>query len=602
MSQTEGDRAFRRRAAVRFALTLLLLAVASMEWKGYRLGGSNHSIQVPLTRHLDDPSLYARDPLLASFAGYATFFFHGLAAVVGTVGGLELVYFLLYVVFHALALSAVYALAALLFRSPPVSAVACLLYLGQVAGLGAENTYWPRLTHAHAAGAVLLWAVYFHLRGHSRRAMVLCGVVFNLHALYAAHVLALLVADRLGSLRGRGLKRLAADAAMAMALAAPSLAWIVTRHDPVAAAEWPLWLDTLRERSGLHAFPLSVPGAVYARFLLVLILGALGMRIGPGGPALAGLERFALATAGLCLLGLVFSEWLPVRPVIEAQLLRSSKWLTILALACAARLLVASWAWGGIARGAALLCGLGLVLQQPAWTAVGLALYLCLESHRRSLAVVAACGGALFLVALTGAAPLPDRFGLALVVGALSRAVESPAVIACLVGVLVLRSGAPDGGLALRGGAVVLLLFLYVLPQIYRDHRSALRAEPWTDVQLWVREHTPRDALLLTPPHREGFRVFSERAIVGEWKDGTQQFFSWAFAREWRTRMDDLGGGWTSAYDRLPPELIEAIARQHRANFVVVAANRELALPRLYVNDEYAVYRASPPEGPAPAP
>ena len=45
-------------------LQLLLLALAAVEWKGYRFGGSHHAIQVPFVEHLARPALFASDPLL----------------------------------------------------------------------------------------------------------------------------------------------------------------------------------------------------------------------------------------------------------------------------------------------------------------------------------------------------------------------------------------------------------------------------------------------------------------------------------------------------------------------------------------------------------
>ena len=60
----------------------------------------------------------------------------------------------------------------------------------------------------------------------------------------------------------------------------------------------------------------------------------------------------------------------------------------------------------------------------------------------------------------------------------------------------------------------------------------------WREVQDWVRLNTPKDAIFVTPPQEAGFRVFSERTVVGEWKDGTQQYFDEKFAtngpRGWR--------------------------------------------------------------------
>jgi hypothetical protein len=41
----------------------------------------------------------------------------------------------------------------------------------------------------------------------------------------------------------------------------------------------------------------------------------------------------------------------------------------------------------------------------------------------------------------------------------------------------------------------------------------------WIGVQLWAKENTPIDAMFITPPYLQGFRIYSERGAVAEWKD-----------------------------------------------------------------------------------
>jgi hypothetical protein len=176
-----------RRVSVHLALALALFAIGSMEWKGYRFGGSNQSLQVPLLKHLADPSLYTRDAVLTSFEGYSSFFFQALAPAV-RVTGVEPLYFALYLLLHMAALAALFGLARRLFASTAAGVIACVLYVAAVPSLGAEFTYWPRLTHAHAATALLLGALYFYVAGRTRLAFVLCGLAFDIHALYAAYV------------------------------------------------------------------------------------------------------------------------------------------------------------------------------------------------------------------------------------------------------------------------------------------------------------------------------------------------------------------------------------------------------------------------------
>ena len=122
--------------------------------------------------------------------------------------------------------------------------------------------------------------------------------------------------------------------------------------------------------------------------------------------------------------------------------------------------------------------------------------------------------------------------------------------------------------------------------------RSASAGSPaWRATQDWVRTHTPRSAVLLTPPKEAGFRVFSERTIVGEWKDGTQQYFDDAFVKEWGARMEALGDG----YDKLSDARLLELARRFGASYIVLPrATGRRGLTLSYRNPSWAVYRAEP--------
>ncbi len=235
---------------------------------------------------------------------------------------------------------------------------------------------------------------------------------------------------------------------------------------------------------------------------------------------------------------------------------------------------------------------LGLALAQPGWLAVGLALYLIADPRRPSLAVSAAVSGVLILAAVTRSAPLPERMGLQLVTDLARDIFVDPRVLAVLAPLFLWRAARAQGSeigsrLALAGGVLAALVF--VLPSIGRASHAGIRGEAWTDTQLWVAAHTPKEAVILTPPQREGFRVFSRRAVVGEWKDGTQQFFSDPFTWQWKQRMADLGGD-SQAYDGYDTARIREIASRYGAGYVVRDSGAPLDLDKLYENSEFAVY------------
>ena len=63
----------------------------------------------------------------------------------------------------------------------------------------------------------------------------------------------------------------------------------------------------------------------------------------------------------------------------------------------------------------------------------------------------------------------------------------------------------------------------------------------WVDAQKWCKDNTPIDAIFLTPPDIGGFRIYSQRTIVGDSKDGAPCVFSESYAKNWQARMDELG-------------------------------------------------------------
>jgi hypothetical protein len=140
----------------------------------------------------------------------------------------------------------------------------------------------------------------------------------------------------------------------------------------------------------------------------------------------------------------------------------------------------------------------------------------------------------------------------------------------------------------------------WLAPSAYQRKRPRWERGPWRQVQDWVRLNTPKDAIFLTPPQETGFRVFSERTVVGEWKDGTQQYFDEGFASDWGERMAALR---PAGREKFGGRELLAAARRFGASFVVAAPlRRPESLQELYRNGGYAVYRVPPAAAGAEAP
>lgn len=121
-------------------------------------------------------------------------------------------------------------------------------------------------------------------------------------------------------------------------------------------------------------------------------------------------------------------------------------------------------------------------------------------------------------------------------------------------------------------------------PSVNCDDESS-----WREVQLWARDNTQKSDVFITPPYLTGFRIFSERPIVGEWKDGTQQYFDSEYGPVWWERINDLGRD--KEFDKLDLEKLVLLADKYKARYVVVPASKELDLEMVHKNSGYRIYR-----------
>jgi hypothetical protein len=136
---------------------------------------------------------------------------------------------------------------------------------------------------------------------------------------------------------------------------------------------------------------------------------------------------------------------------------------------------------------------------------------------------------------------------------------------------------------------------------VLRPAAPQMTDDTWSDIQRLAREHTPLQARILTPPRRNGFRLHSQRAIVGEWRDGTMQFFDPAFAREWEQRMAATDPERTQGFRA--PQWVE-LATSLGAEYLVLPVGSEAGLLPVAANSDWVLCKAEeippPPLPPAP--
>jgi hypothetical protein len=560
----------------------VLLAIAGTIVTGYRFGDSNHGITVPILKRLMDHTLYPGDVMVATAEKFPTVFYRALAFVLPDPGAIPAAFFVLYVIAIAATLAGAYRIGR--WAGGPWAGLLCLLFAVPVRiGLAGEALYRVAFSHSHLASALTIWAIVWFLEGRRLLPLLVLSLGAYNHLLYSVYVLVpmtlvvLLEGWERGDRRRTGV--LLAVAALPLV---PLAIWALSR----GVAMTPEWLDLLRLRSAHHSFP-SFFGADLPDAVALLALAVLAASRAPADRK----RLFALFLAGTALqfvLGTVFTEYWPVKAVLQYQPHRTWRFLLLLLRAMAAAGVVDGYRAGGLSRVAALATGVILFL--PGLEAL-LPLAVLAQSAvgRPSAAPWARLFSVGIVASLTG---WDDRPVVDTLTNENIRLLMHPLVLAAAaLGVVVAsaRDASPRTRQVLTAATAALTL-VFLLPYAYRVARTRWESGSWRATQNWVRENTPRDAVLLTPPKEAGFRVFSERTIVGEWKDGTQQYFDDAFVRVWGDRMEVLG----DEYARLPDEELLALARRFGARYIVTPRrNRPRALPRLYDNGSFEIYSAT---------
>jgi hypothetical protein len=158
---------------------------------------------------------------------------------------------------------------------------------------------------------------------------------------------------------------------------------------------------------------------------------------------------------------------------------------------------------------------------------------------------------------------------------------------------------------------LLIAVFLIAMINMVVAHRTGIRIDnpfkhngnPTIDAQLWLKENTPENALILTPPYKKEFRIFSERATLGSWKDWTFNCLSRNFAFSMFERLHDVGGISLNSdisgnednikkyYWGLKEDSLVQIAHKYEIDYVVMEKYNPLNLKKVYENKQYTIYK-----------
>jgi len=317
------------------------------------------------------------------------------------------------------------------------------------------------------------------------------------------------------------------------------------------------WLQLVYSRLGASVLPWRWDFSKWLNLAIWLGLILLGLRVSPAKSA----NRFTYILIGalalLVAITIVFSELIPLPVVIQLQFARSLVLLILVSCVYGAILVL------HLIRQASLL-----------FPVIGAALAILLTAAQANPIVWGAVGIILIFTALNLGRLRPPSDATALAM----PAIAGPGVLALMS--LILLGIAPG----------VTLPLTVDWPR--SDDQIMNGSDPWIKVQLWAREHTAADSIFLTPFDHDGFRVYSERRPLVEWKEGGIGLFDPEFGFAWRDRFQAE----VDVFGSKPPKLdkFNQFYARYRFDYMVLYADwpSPPKWTRVYSNDQFAVYQA----------
>lgn len=558
----------------------LLAALASLTLIGYRFGDSNHGITVPILKRFIDPSLYSNDPLVATGDRFPTLFYRVLSAFLPSTDWVPFAYFALYILSIALTYAAVYRMGVWASSGDrSVGALAVLLALPVRTGLAGEALYRVAFSHSHLASGLDLMALALFLEGRRVLPLLILSLGVYNHALYSLYLLVpftlMILWESSATSRRTTIKHLA----LGWLPVTPFLVNAVMTGKPMTRE----WLDLLILRSSHHSFP-GFFGDALPDAAIWLLLG-LAAAVRCDATRLKNLAAVVFATAILFVVGTLFTEFIQIKAFLQFQPHRIWRFLSVVLLAFMAVDIVRLWRLSPLMR---LLSALYfLTIFATGLESLGpLVLIGVLSANRPALPSWLRLLGAAVLVTLEW----PERTVVwtDYVVEFLRRFQNGP-VFAALGVALIVALARDEENRRRRLALSVLALALTLGPLSWNQYRwqeQRFELGSFRAAQNWARQNTPKTAVFLTPPKEAGFRVFSERAIIGEWKDGTQQYFDDGFAREWGRRMEIV---MAQEFGKYSDDEIVSLARQFGADYIV-GQGRRRKLPVAFDGGSTVVY------------
>ena len=490
--------------------------------------------------------------------------------------------------------------------------VAMLLYTAETNNwiLGSPASYANFFHHGLPYSyPLIIWSMVFFFQQRYTIAFLLAGISWSFHPMCTVFLLAAYGMYWLFNVKAFKPRTLLS---CFFAFTVPAMPILVKALNNTGMGQMPdaIWMKVVIWTAWYTCFPSVWPLSWLVQASLFFLLFLLSLQSLPAGRPKNSIKIFMLTFALMCLAGTIFADYYPVPFIIKLSLWRSTLIFLFMALPCIACFLATIF---DRTLGRRFLVIITIVL---------LTGYLKYFSKMYLPLLLIFVLYAQYEDTLVKRFPvLRNRFGLllfsalAILVSILSfhtafslATLYLPVfllfTIIFLWAVKVLEGSPRFAAFARQPWAVMLVFFLLfdaaVLygkggPQIYYHGRMQGKIDPWADIQQVAKNVSDKDDLFITPPAWNDFGLYSHRASLGDWAEGSHALYLGSvFAAEWLARMNAIG--WTGLhgeedYNKLSTAQAIRAAKKYQAKFIITRRPHTLHLNKIYENKSFILYK-----------
>jgi len=595
-----------------------LLLVAYLLTNSYIYGWDDQHLEIPILKHLIDPSLYKGDYYVESLTKYFTSWLYPVLAKFITIKQIPTAYLVLFLISRYFMFYWVYRLWLFISGScfAAVSATLMFFLLGRT-----EEFLYRSFCHEEFSFMFMFAGLYFFYRERYLLAALIFGLGVDTHAIYNLFPMLYMSAFLLFCHPQR-FKLIIQTSICFIITSLPFLLWQIpislsreVAH-PVPAQEWIPMYYLCCPQNFLFSDTLlkDVLGNIHvwwdkcAAYLLLTGLFIFYLLFNP--KFRRDHKVHAIVGVSWALIGVVyyFDYIHPSRFVLDLNLVRVEQFVRFFMMGYttiwAVEQIQSQRPW--LALGAAALvtatgvtdltalCCLGIVViiysidsivQSPkSWKAAGL-MILCFAAFILVYALIGELKNYAYLPLLW------KKFMW---------------VVAAMVAVFVLLLFRLQALwlkrlliiIPLTGAFVSFCTFHYNYLQV-KNHGTGFwqLQRNWEDMQRYVRDHTPKDALLLTPYNMDmgGFRIHSERKVLVCYRDCGIVGFDYPAAVEWQKRIKDIEDFKVYTDKPVQQAVLTAIIK-YKVDYIVFMryyAPKEdnAVLKKIYENEAFSLFQ-----------